>query len=127
MNDLRVELDRYLSIRRSLGFKLRRPELLLRDFIRYLDANGSDTITTQSAFAWASLPAKASSEGSLGPPALVRRQGAVRQERRHPELPQGHRQLLHPPCGCRRTPAAFHPGAAGRSRARRWPTIPRDR
>lgn len=62
MSDLRVELDNYLAIRRSLGFKLRRPELLLGDFIRYLGANGSDTITTQGAFAWASLPAKASTD-----------------------------------------------------------------
>lgn len=56
MSDLRVELDHYLAIRRSLGFKLRRAELLLADFVRYLGANGSDTITTENAFAWATLP-----------------------------------------------------------------------
>ena len=62
MSDLRVELDRYLAIRRSLGFRLRRPELLLGDFVRHLDASGSHTITTENAFAWATLPAKASND-----------------------------------------------------------------
>jgi integrase/recombinase XerD len=56
MNDIRVELDHYLTIRRALGFKLRRAELLLSDFLDYLDAASIDTITTDMAFAWASLP-----------------------------------------------------------------------
>ncbi len=56
MNDIRVELDHYLTIRRALGFKLRRAELLLSDFVDYLDAASIDTITTDMAFAWASLP-----------------------------------------------------------------------
>ena len=62
MSDLRVELDRYLAIRRSLGFKLRRPELLLGDFLRHLEVNGSHTITTENAFAWATMPASASTD-----------------------------------------------------------------
>jgi integrase len=53
---LRAELDRYLVIRRAVGFKLARAELLLADYIRYLETNGTDTITTDNAFAWASLP-----------------------------------------------------------------------
>jgi integrase len=61
MSVLRVELERYLAIRRALGFKLARAELLLADFCRYLDAVGADTITTENAFAWASLPANGSS------------------------------------------------------------------
>jgi integrase/recombinase XerD len=61
MNDLRAELDRYLVIRRSLGFKLARAELLLADFIGYLEASGADTVTTDNAFAWASQPANGSS------------------------------------------------------------------
>jgi len=62
MSDLRAELDNYLAIRRALGFKLRRAGLLLSDFVRYLDAHGTDIITTENAFAWASLPSKASSD-----------------------------------------------------------------
>jgi integrase/recombinase XerD len=56
MSALHAELNRYLSIRRALGFKLARAELLLADFCRYLDAVGADTITTQAALAWATLP-----------------------------------------------------------------------
>lgn len=62
MSDLRAELDNYLAIRRSLGFKLRRAELLLADFVRYLEANDADAITTANAFRWATQPPK----GGLG-------------------------------------------------------------
>ncbi|MGH3837992.1 MAG: tyrosine-type recombinase/integrase [Pseudonocardiaceae bacterium] len=61
MSALRAELDRYLAIRRAVGFKLARAELLLADFLRYLDAIGADTITTENAIAWASLPATGAS------------------------------------------------------------------
>jgi integrase len=61
MTALHNELDRYLTIRRAVGFKLARAELLLRDFCCYLDAIGADTITTENAFAWASLPPNGSS------------------------------------------------------------------
>lgn len=56
MSDLRAELDRYLAIRRRLGFKLVRAELLLADYLRHLDGIGAATVTTENAFAWASLP-----------------------------------------------------------------------
>lgn len=62
MSDLRVHLDNYLTIRRAVGFKLRRTELLLADFIAHLDENHNDTITTDLALAWASLPPNGSSE-----------------------------------------------------------------
>ena len=61
MSDLRAELDRYLAIRRALGFKLARAELLLTDFCRYLEAIGAQAITTDNAVAWASLPPNGSS------------------------------------------------------------------
>jgi integrase/recombinase XerD len=56
MSALHAELGRYLVIRRAVGFKLARAELLLADYLRYLDAIGTDTITTQNALAWATLP-----------------------------------------------------------------------
>ena len=37
MSGLRGELERYLVIRRALGFKLARAELLLTQFLGYLD------------------------------------------------------------------------------------------
>jgi len=62
MSGRRAELANYLAVRRALGFKLRRASLLLADFVGYLEANGTDTITTENAFAWASLPVNASSD-----------------------------------------------------------------
>ena len=62
MSNLRAELDNYLAIRRAVGFKLHRTGLLLADFVGYLEEHQSDTITTDSALAWASLPRDGSSE-----------------------------------------------------------------
>jgi integrase/recombinase XerD len=62
MSDLRADLDSYLVIRRAVGFKLHRTGLLLADFVGYLEENQSDTITTDSALAWASLSRNASLE-----------------------------------------------------------------
>ncbi len=56
MSGLRQSLADYLMLRRSLGYKLERPEKLLTQFIDYLDAHGVDTITVESALAWARLP-----------------------------------------------------------------------
>lgn len=60
MSALSAELDRYLAIRRALGFTLVRAGLLLAQFLRYLDAIGAETITTDNALAWATLPANGS-------------------------------------------------------------------
>jgi integrase len=56
MSELRQALADYLSLRRSLGYKLRRPEKLLEQFIDFLEAAGAETITTKHALAWACQP-----------------------------------------------------------------------
>jgi integrase/recombinase XerD len=56
MNPLREALADYLSLRRSLGYGLRRPEKLLNQFLDYLQQRGASTITTDLAAAWARLP-----------------------------------------------------------------------
>jgi integrase len=56
MSALRRDLDDYLLIRRALGFKLERAGLLLADFVAHLEANETDTITTDAALAWATRP-----------------------------------------------------------------------
>jgi integrase len=56
MSGLRQALLDYLTLRRSLGYKLRRPEKLLQQFLDYLEAAGVATITTEHALAWACLP-----------------------------------------------------------------------
>ena len=53
-------LDDYLALRRALGFKLAAPARLLGQFVSYLEARGTATITTADALAWAVLPAGAS-------------------------------------------------------------------
>lgn len=53
---LRAALDRYLVIRRAVGFKQARAELLLADYLRHLEAVGAEAITTENAVAWACLP-----------------------------------------------------------------------
>ena len=56
MTGLTAALDDYLTMRRALGYRLIRPEKLLRQFIYYLDERGVTTITTDDALAWATLP-----------------------------------------------------------------------
>jgi integrase/recombinase XerD len=57
---LRDALGDYLSLRRALGFQLARAGWLLGQFVGYLEAHDMDTVTTEHALAWATLPAGAS-------------------------------------------------------------------
>lgn len=56
MSTLRQALTDYLAVRRSLGYRLARPEKLLDQFIAYLEDAGACTITTDHALAWATAP-----------------------------------------------------------------------
>ena len=56
---LRQQLADYLTIRRSLGFKLERDEKLLAQFLTYLEARGATTVTIRHAMAWVTLPERA--------------------------------------------------------------------
>ena len=56
MSPLRDAVDRYLEIRRALGFKLQRPAWLLPDFARYLEAHRAVFITLRLALDWARQP-----------------------------------------------------------------------
>ena len=53
MNPLEQTLTEYLSIRRSLGFRLREPETSLRNFVAFLQAEGASYITRELALRWA--------------------------------------------------------------------------
>lgn len=53
MSTLKEAIADYLAVRRALGFKLRRAELLLADFARYMEIAGAHTVTTELAVAWA--------------------------------------------------------------------------
>jgi len=56
MSGLRQQIDDYLAVRRSLGFRMARPEKLLAQFADYLEQAGTGTVTTEHALAWAVLP-----------------------------------------------------------------------
>lgn len=60
MTALRAALEDYLALRRSMGFKLRRAEKLLHQFIDYCDTVSAEVITIDLALKWATLPEKAS-------------------------------------------------------------------
>lgn len=60
MSTLTVELDRYLGLRRQMGFKLARAEKLLRQFVAYCEEAGTDAVTAEVALGWATLPPGAS-------------------------------------------------------------------
>lgn len=55
MSPRRKALADYLAVRRSLGYRLERPEKLLCQFITYLEDAGASTITTDHALTWATL------------------------------------------------------------------------
>jgi hypothetical protein len=47
MSQLRRQIDGYLAVRRSPGFRLTRPEKLLTQFAGYLERAGAVTVTTE--------------------------------------------------------------------------------
>jgi integrase/recombinase XerD len=59
MSGLRDALGDYLSLRRSLGFKLERSGQLLADFVSFAERADAPAVTTELALAWATAPADA--------------------------------------------------------------------
>lgn len=53
MTRLEDHLDRYLQLRRSVGYQLAEHGRLLPDFVRYAKSRGDTTVRTQTALAWA--------------------------------------------------------------------------
>lgn len=56
MSVLSTALENYLTLRRSMGFKLERAGKLLAQFVAYCEAAGASTITIELALGWATLP-----------------------------------------------------------------------
>jgi len=59
VSPLEQALKDYISIRRNLGFQLRQSESLLRNFVAFLQAQGTSHITTKLALRWATQPTAA--------------------------------------------------------------------
>jgi len=73
MSVLSSAVDEYLTLRRTLGFKLAGVGHDLQQFVRFAEAEGAQWVTTDVALRWATQPAKAS------PAHWARRLGIVRQ------------------------------------------------
>ncbi len=56
MTALHDAVNDYISLRRSLGFKLEDYPWTLHDFVDYLEAAGASRVTTELAVAWAERP-----------------------------------------------------------------------
>jgi integrase/recombinase XerD len=56
MSTLRSALEDYLTLRRSLGYKLDRAGRLLAQFVAHCEAAGAETVTIELALGWATLP-----------------------------------------------------------------------
>jgi integrase len=61
MSDLGVAAREYLSVRRSVGFKLVQAERLLSDFVCFAESEAATHVTVDLAVRWATRPAGASS------------------------------------------------------------------
>ncbi|MGD2154904.1 MAG: tyrosine-type recombinase/integrase [Gemmatimonadales bacterium] len=72
MSTLRSALEDYLAMRRSMGFKLDRAGRLLAQFVTHCETAGSETVTTQLALSWATLPAAGSQAWHAGRLSVVR-------------------------------------------------------
>ena len=56
MKNLRHGAEDYLTLRRGLGFKLKRHGRFVREFISWLESCGESRITTRLALQWATQP-----------------------------------------------------------------------
>jgi len=72
VSTMAAHLEDYLRLRRALGFKLAWPGHVLPQFVTWLEATGSETITTEAAITWTRLST------SAHPITLSHRLGAVR-------------------------------------------------
>jgi integrase/recombinase XerD len=63
MTSLQDHLDRYLALRRSVGYRLEDHGRVLPDFVRYAQSKGELTVRTQTAIEWADA---AVSDGQRG-------------------------------------------------------------
>jgi len=59
MNTLRQAVQEYLTMRRSLGFKLYKAGKLLPSFVKFMEGHPASYITTKLALTWAQQPLRA--------------------------------------------------------------------
>jgi integrase len=108
MSPLRQYLRDYLSVRRTLGFKLNRAEKLLEQFVTYVEARGERHLHISTCLAWATLPANTHRNW------LAKRLSLVRGFARHLQAIDAENEVppvdLLPWQRCRATPYLFSDG-----------------
>ncbi len=77
MKKLRKAVQDYVALRRALGFKLRKVEVGLLDFVSFLERQGISYISTARALQWATQPSH------VQPAAWAQRLSFVRGFARH--------------------------------------------
>ena len=78
MSPLRQALQDYLAVRRALGYRLKRAEKLLAQFLTFVEARGEEQLRLATMVAWATLPAGAGRSWVSHRLSVVRGYGAVR-------------------------------------------------
>lgn len=73
MSTLREASEQYLRLRRELGYKLREPACLLRNFVAFAEREGASHVSTDLALRWAQQPAGAQPTTWAGRLGVVRR------------------------------------------------------
>jgi integrase/recombinase XerD len=90
MSVLSSALDEYLTLRRTLGFKLTGVGHDLQQFVRFAESEGSEWVTTDLALRWATQPAEAL------PAHWARRLGIVRQFAQYCSVLDPHTEIPPP-------------------------------
>jgi integrase len=73
MKPLQQALVEYLTMRRALGYKLKRAEQLLRQFVTYVEQRGETRLRLSTMLAWAMLPGREESGWAAYRLGIVRR------------------------------------------------------
>jgi len=73
MSTLREASEQYLRLRRELGYKLREPAGLLRNFVAFAEREGANHVSTDLALRWAQQPPGAQPTTWAGRLGVVRR------------------------------------------------------
>lgn len=89
MSPLRDAVDRYVSMRRGFGYKLKDEERWLIDLVAFMEAQGTSVITNKLALDWVTRAA--------GPPSWPNRLAAVRGFARHLSFAEPRTEI--PPTG----------------------------
>lgn len=116
MSALRQACDRYLALRRALGFKLERHGRLLPELVCYLEGAGAATVTTGLALEWATRPAGHPQEWAVR---LSIARGFARYLRTLDESAEVPPADLLPRCRRRPTPYLYSEGTSPRCWRRR--------